>query len=333
MVELPGRGGPVPRETPERFVLGGHELPERVDKVLARLLAPRSRATVQRWIVEGRVSVDGVVCRARAVVRPGSVIEVVAGAEPTSRAEPDASVQFGVLYEDAHLIVVDKPAGVVVHPARGHRTGTLVSGLLARGGFAVAPADERDPAGHLRPGIVHRIDKDTSGVLVVAKDERTREGLKRQLAEHTMLRAYAAITVGVPRPGRIETYYGRHPRSRLRFTSKLAAGRRAVTTLSVVEKFSEKAALVECRLETGRTHQIRVHLSEQAKTPLLADALYGVPPGDGSLRPIAEELGRQALHARLLGFRHPVTAETLAFESPLPSDLTRALAALRLVSR
>lgn len=317
---------------PERFVLASGQTRERVDKVLARLLAPRSRATVQRWISEGRVKTDGAVCRPKDMVAAGTVIEVEPGPELTSRAEPDASVPFEVLFEDAHLIVVNKPPGVVVHPARGHRSGTLVSGLLARSGFRRVPADERDPEGHLRPGIVHRIDKDTSGVLVVAKDELTREGLKRQLAEHTMLRAYTAITVGVPLGGRIETQYGRHPRSRFRFTSQLAAGRRAVTTLSVVEKFSEKAALVECRLETGRTHQIRVHLSEQAKTPLLADALYGVTPRDTWLRPIAEELGRQALHARLLGFRHPVTAETLAFESPLPSDLTRALAALRLVS-
>jgi 23S rRNA pseudouridine1911/1915/1917 synthase len=127
-------------------------------------------------------------------------------------------VPFGVVYEDPHLIVVNKPAGVVVHPARGHRLGTLVSGLLARSGFRVAPADERDPDGKLRPGIVHRIDKDTSGLLVVAKDAVTREGLKRQLAEHSVSRVYHALTLGVPSPGRIETHYGRHPRSRLRFT-------------------------------------------------------------------------------------------------------------------
>lgn len=323
------RGGSNPRATPERFVLGGSEPSERVDKALTRLLAARSRSTIQRWIAEGRVSIDGVICRARDVVRPGNVIEVVPGAEPTSRAEPDASVPFGVLHEDRHLIVVEKPAGVVVHPARGHRSGTLVSGLLARSGFAAAPSDARDPSGHLRPGIVHRIDKDTSGVLVVAKDEVTREGLKRQLAEHTMLRAYTALTVGVPRAGRIETQYGRHPRSRLKFTSLLAGGRKAVTNVRVLEAFAGKAALVECRLETGRTHQIRVHLSEQAKTPLIADALYGGPPRDPALRQIAEELGRQALHARVLGFRHPVTGETLTFESPLPADLASALAALK----
>jgi 23S rRNA pseudouridine1911/1915/1917 synthase len=235
------------------------------------------------------------------------------------------------LYEDQHLIVVAKPAGVVVHPARGHRTGTLVSGLLARPGFTSAPSDERDPAGKLRPGIVHRIDKDTSGVLVVAKDAPTREGLKRQLAEHTVERVYHALTVGVPRPGRIQTLYGRHPRSRLKFTSRLLEGKTAVTTVAVLETFDgRRAALVECRLETGRTHQIRVHLSEQAGTPLVADTLYasGVV-GDEALQRIAAELGRQALHARTLGFQHPITGQPLSFDSGLPGDLSAALEALR----
>ena len=314
---------------PVRFVLGLGEPSERVDKALARLLAPRSRATIQRWIADGRVCIDGVACRAKAFVGPGKVIDVEPGPEPMSRAEPDASVPFDVLHEDAHLIVVDKPAGIVVHPARGHHSGTLVSGLLARREFQVAPRDERDPMGHLRPGIVHRIDKNTSGILVVAKDAPTREGLKRQLAEHTMTRVYFALTVGVPQAGRIQSLYGRHPRSRLKFTSQLAEGKRAVTNVSVLETFQDVAARVECRLETGRTHQIRVHLSERAGTPLLADTLYGARPTDAELGKIAAELGRQALHARVLGFRHPITGEALVFESPLPADLTRAVEALR----
>jgi 23S rRNA pseudouridine1911/1915/1917 synthase len=235
-----------------------------------------------------------------------------------------------VLYEDEHLIVVSKPAGVVVHPARGHRTGTLVSGLLARPGFRVAPVDERDPEGSLRPGIVHRIDKDTSGVLVVAKNASAREGLKAQLGAHSVTRLYEALTLGVPRPGPIETHYGRHPRSRLRFTSRLREGKRAATHVALLETFAAGlAARIECRLETGRTHQIRVHLAEQAGTPLIADALYGsgaVPP---LIEPIASQLGRQALHARVLGFEHPITGRSLLFEAPLPADLARALAALR----
>lgn len=314
----------------QRFVLGPGQGRERIDKALARLLAPTSRATIQRWIGEGRVLVAGAACRPRDVVGEGAVIDVDPGAELTSRAEPDASVPFDVVHEDAHLIVVVKPAGVVVHPARGHRSGTLVSGLLARSGFSVAPADERDPEGKLRPGIVHRIDKDTSGLLVVAKDAPTREGLKRQLAEHSMERVYQAITLGVPRVARIETLYGRHPRSRLRFTSQLEQGKRAVTNVRVLEVLcGGAAAWVECRLETGRTHQIRVHLSEQAGTPLLGDALYGVQPADVRLRGVAVALGRQALHARSLGFVHPITGERQSFASPLPNDMSAALEALR----
>ena len=263
----------------QRFVLSAGDARERLDKVLARLLAPRSRATVQRWIREGRVLVNGVVCRGRDAAQAGMVVEVTPGPEPLSEAEPDASVPFAVLFEDPHLVVVDKPAGVVVHPARGHRAGTLVSGLLARSGFDPAPADGRDPQGKLRPGIVHRIDKDTSGVLVVAKDAATREGLKRQLAEHSVERVYEALTHGIPKDARIETGYGRHPRSRLRFTSSLEGGKRAATNVRVLERFAGLAARVECRLETGRTHQIRVHLAEQARTPLLADALYWTRAG------------------------------------------------------
>ncbi|HVZ34807.1 MAG TPA: RluA family pseudouridine synthase [Polyangiaceae bacterium] len=322
---------------PERFVLAVDQPRERIDKVLAKLLAPRSRATVQRWIAEGRVRLDGRVCRARDQATAGALVEVEVGSEPLSNAEPDPSVPFEVVFEDAHLIVVNKPAGIVVHPARGHRSGTLVSGLLARPGFRVAPADDRDPSGHLRPGIVHRIDKDTSGLLVVAKDAATREGLKHQLAAHSVQRLYQALTRGVPRSGRIETSYARHPQSRLRFTSKLppgAVGKRAVTHVSVLESFGGSAAAwIECRLETGRTHQIRVHLAERMGTPLLADALYGAPaPAPGTnpeLESVEQRLGRHALHARVLGFRHPITGQSLLFESALPADLEAALVGLR----
>jgi 23S rRNA pseudouridine1911/1915/1917 synthase len=315
---------------PERFVLAPGQARDRVDRVLAKLLTPLSRATIQRWIHEGRVTIDGTVCRPKDNVAEGMVVEVDPGPEPSSDAEPDPGVPFDVLFEDPHLIVVVKPAGVVVHPARGHRQGTLVSGLLARPGFERADIDERDPDGKLRPGIVHRIDKDTSGILVVAKDAVTREGLKAQFAHHSVMRVYHALTIGVPRPGRIDSWHGRDPRSRLRFTSRLDRGRRAVTNVRVLETFAAgAAALVECRLETGRTHQIRVHLSEQAGTPLLADALYGGRVQAGPLRDIASSLGRQALHARALGFEHPIRGERLSFEVDLPSDMAAALSALR----
>jgi 23S rRNA pseudouridine1911/1915/1917 synthase len=258
------------------------------------------------------------------------VIEVVPGPAPTTDAEADASVRFEVLFEDDDLIVVNKPAGLVVHPARGHRTGTLVNGLLARPGFRQAPADPRDPEGHLRPGVVHRIDKETSGVLVISKSEAAREGLKQQLSEHSAERAYLALTLGVPKEGRISTPHGRHPKSRLKFSSRVRTGREAVTHVELLERLARgAAALVRCRLETGRTHQIRVHLSEQSRTPILADSLYGAHSGDPSLQAITSQLGRHALHASVLGFVHPITKQPLRFETPLPADMERALAALR----
>ncbi|MCC6666745.1 MAG: RluA family pseudouridine synthase [Polyangiaceae bacterium] len=313
-----------------RFEIDADQVGERVDKLLVRLLPGTSRATVQRWISEGRVRVDGSPCRPRDVPGVGSVLEVEPGPPPPSEAVPDASVQFRVVFEDEHLVVVDKPAGLVVHPARGHWHGTLVSGLLARASFGGAPADPRDPAGALRPGVVHRIDKGTSGLLVVAKDEATREGLKRLLSQHDVEREYRALTLGVPPPGRIETLHGRDPRSRLRFTTKLREGRRAVTHLAVLERLAGgRAGYVACRLETGRTHQIRVHLAECAKTPILADALYGRRSVDPELVAIEGRLERQALHALSLGFVHPISGERLRFESPLPADLQTALEALR----
>jgi 23S rRNA pseudouridine1911/1915/1917 synthase len=314
----------------QSFVVAAHEPPERVDKALVRLMPEASRATVQRWISEGRVKVDGKICRAKQLVRAGSTLEVEPSEPPPSSAVPDASVEFQVLFEDPHLVVVDKPAGLVVHPARGHATGTLVNGLLARGGFERAGADPRDPNAAVRPGVVHRIDKDTSGILVVAKDEPTREGLKAQLSAHSVERLYRALTLGVPPSRSIDTLYDRHPRSRLRFTSRSRTGKRAVTHVRVVEPLAGgRAALVECRLETGRTHQIRVHLSEQAGTPLLGDWLYGKEPGAPDLLAVATRLGRQALHAAVLGFVHPRTSQPLRFESSLPRDMLEALEALR----
>ena len=313
-----------------RFVLGSDQVRERVDIAVTRLMQGSSRATVQRWISEGRVRIDGRPCRASSEVDAGRVVEVDPSPPRPSTVAPDASVVIEALYEDEYLIVVNKPAGMVVHPGRGHWTGTLVSGLLARQGFERAPFDARDPHGPIRPGIVHRIDKDTSGVLVAAKDEPTREGLKAQLSAHSVERIYRAITVGVPRGTRFETLHARRPGCRFRFTSMTETGRRAVTNVQVDEKLAGgRAALVTCRLETGRTHQIRVHLAERAGAPILADSLYGRLPTDESLRAVAVELRRQALHAQVLGFSHPATGEWLRFESPLPDDFAHALGRLR----
>ncbi len=301
-------------------------------KLLARAGESASRAEVQRWIEHGRVLVDGEIGRVAAKVAEGARVEVRPEPPEASSAVPDASVIFRVVHEDAHLIVVDKPAGLVVHPARGHATGTLVNGLLARGGFDRAPIDARDPAGHLRPGIVHRIDKGTSGLLVVAKDASTREALKALFAKHEIEREYVAVVVGRAAGATISTLYGRHRSDRLRFTSLTDSGKVAVTHVSVVEPLGP-ATLVACRLETGRTHQIRVHLAERGGTPILGDPLYGRVPQDPTLRAAAAALGRQALHARVLGFVHPATGRPVRWESPLPDDLARCLEACRAKAR
>lgn len=316
--------------TVRRFVLGPEQRRERVDKLVARLLGDTSRGNVQRWIEEGRVLVDGAPCRVSDAVKAGATIDVEPGPAPLSHAEPDQTIALDVRYEDEHLLVVNKPAGLVVHPARGHATGTMVNGLLARPGFRAPSNDPRDEQASVRPGIVHRIDKDTSGLLVVAKDDRTREGLKEQLSAHTVERAYLALTLGKPSDGVIRSLHARDPRSRLRFTSRLETGRTAVTHVRVLEALVQgRAAFVECRLETGRTHQIRVHLAEQTKTPLLADALYGRSSDTSEIAAIAAALGRQALHAAVLGFIHPMSGEALRFEAELPDDFATALEQLR----
>lgn len=231
---------------------------------------------------------------------------------------------LAIAHEDKWLVVVDKPAGLVVHPAPGHEGGTLVNALLGH------CRDLRGIGGELRPGIVHRIDKDTSGLLVVAKDDATMNALAAEFKAHTIERVYDAFVVGKPpsAEGRIDTLYGRDPRERKKFSSRVRTGKRAVTNWKVVERFAGVAARMEARLETGRTHQVRVHMAALG-CPLLGDRTYGRPPRDLRLRAIGEELGRQALHARLLGFRHPATGEALRFTSPLPADMQAALTALR----
>jgi 23S rRNA pseudouridine1911/1915/1917 synthase len=317
---------------PLRFEVAASDPKGRLDKLVVELLsragAPTSRAVVQRWIEHGRVLVGGAPAKSGAAVAEGAIIEVSPEPPEPSSAAPDPTIDLPVVYEDPHLLIVDKPAGLVVHPARGHAAGTLVNALLARPGFERAGADPRDPAGHLRPGIVHRLDKGTSGLLVVAKDEATREALKDLFAKHAIDREYAAVVVGAAKDATYDTLHGRHPTDRLRFTSHVDAGRRAVTHVRVLERLGP-ASLVACRLDTGRTHQIRVHLAERASTPILADPLYGRAPKDQALRAIAEDLGRQALHARVLGFVHPKTGDHVRWESPLPADMSRAIERLR----
>jgi 23S rRNA pseudouridine1911/1915/1917 synthase len=231
---------------------------------------------------------------------------------------------LAVLFEDKHMVVLDKPAGLVVHPAPGHATGTLVHGLLAH------VDDLAGIGGELRPGIVHRLDKDTTGVMVVAKDEPTQTALSAAFKAKTdVVREYIAVAAPAPpgARGTIRTLYDRHPVDRKKFTSKVARGKPAVTHWEVVERLALGAALVTCRLETGRTHQIRVHMSDSG-WPLVGDQLYG-RRYSGELAELSRTLGRQALHAARLELVHPITGARLAFTTEPPADFVALLTALR----
>lgn len=305
---------------PFELVVGQAEDGERLDRILAgRSLGP-SRSTFQRWIAEGRIRVDGEVATRRTRPSPGARVVVHPAPPPPQEAVPQ-DIPLNVLYEDAHLLVIDKPPGLVVHPAPGHPDGTLVNAVLHH--TAVDAGADR-----MRPGIVHRLDKDTSGVMVVAKTPEAHERLVAMFQAHRMDREYVTLVVGGP-PDRAthDTLHGRHPSDRKRFSSRVVRGKRAVTHVEVEERL-HGAALVRCRLETGRTHQIRVHLADQG-TPVLGDPVYGRAPRDPRVREAARELGRQALHAAVLGFEHPVTGEPLRFETPPPADFQRALERLR----
>lgn len=336
---MPGGSSGAPAQngaglSPEAVTVPPELHGERADKILAQLVQRVTRALVQRWLVEGLVAVGGKPLRGKERLSAGTKIEFFRGEELPTRAVPDETVPFRICFEDEALLVVDKPAGIVVHPSRGHAGGTLVNGLLSHGGFEFD--DEGDPSAgplrHFRPGIVHRIDKETSGLLVVAKTAPVREALKAQFAVHTILRSYSALTYGVPKLGRIETLFGRDKHSRIRFTTRVSQGKRAVTLVTRADPLAGgSAAYVECSLETGRTHQIRVHLTECGGAPLLADSTYRKPERglDQRVVEVSDNLGRQALHARTLGFKHPLSGIDLFFEAPFPSDFEQALRSLQ----
>ena len=306
----------------------------RIDKVLAGLAPGLARARLQALIAEGRVSHgDTVVRDASGKAQAGDYrIQV----PPPEAAEPGPeAIPLDVLFEDAHLIVVDKPAGMAVHPAPGSASGTLVNALLHHCGASLSGI-----GGVARPGIVHRLDKDTSGVIVVAKTDAAHQGLSALFETHDIDRLYIALTRGAPYPdkGTIEGAIARSAHDRKKMALVKSGGRHAITHYVVEQAFGPRsttkavkplAARVACRLETGRTHQIRVHLSSRG-APCLGDPTYGSgPPAEPVRRAIAEAgLTRQALHAAVLGFVHPVTGETLRFESPLPPDMARLEALL-----
>jgi 23S rRNA pseudouridine1911/1915/1917 synthase len=302
--------------------VGPDDAGARIDKVLADLLPQMSRARVQALIAQGRVSRDGAaVADASGKAQAGEYrLEI----PPPEAAEPlPEAIPLTVLFEDAHLIVVDKPAGMAVHPAPGTPSGTLVNALLHHAGASLSGI-----GGVARPGIVHRIDKDTSGIVVVAKTDAAHQGLSALFAAHDIDRVYVALTRGAPKTGRgtIQGAIGRSSADRKKMALVKSGGRHATTHYAVERTFGPAerplAARVACTLETGRTHQIRVHLASVG-APCLGDPAYGSgPPAEKVRAAMAEaRLRRQALHAAVLGFRHPVTGETLRFESPLPQDM------------
>lgn len=296
---------------------------ERLDQFVARSVQGITRSAAQRLIEEGRVTVDDRVEKPSLKLRGGE--RVVVTVPPPAPAVPEAEeIPLVVLYEDGDVVVVDKPAGMVVHPAAGNPGGTLVNALLAH------CTDLSGIGGEIRPGIVHRIDKDTSGVLVVAKNDRAHESLSRQFHDHTVKRVYLALVYGSPREdkGRIEGAIGRHPTDRKKMSGTARHGKHAVTHWRVAARFTG-VTLLRLRLETGRTHQIRVHMAE-AGFPLVGDEVYGGAGRinnlrDPVLRKLIRELGRQALHAKTLGFVHPVTGEYLEFDTELPEDMARII--------
>ncbi len=291
---------------------------ERLDRALPALLPDLTRSQAKRLIDLGRITVDGERPKPGTILRAGRRLRIEPLAPERPSLEPEA-IPVDVLYRDQDVIVVDKPADLVVHPAAGHARGTLVNALAHLG------AAGGDPQ---RPGIVHRLDRGTSGVMVVARNVAAHAFLAAQFQTHSVEKIYAAIVVGDPPDElRIETLYARHRVDRQRFTSRTARGRTALTSFRTRER-AGGCALLDVFLGTGRTHQIRVHLSEHG-WPILGDPVYGRRSRDAAVRRIAETLGRPALHARSLAFVHPRSGERLRFEAPLPRDFLDAWNALR----
>ena len=298
----------------------------RLDRALADALPSLSRERLKVLVKSGALSTGATLHRDPATKVRGDEIFALAVPEPAAAHNEAQNIPLVVVYEDEHLLVIDKPAGMVVHPAAGNRDGTLVNALLHHCGPSLSGI-----GGVARPGIVHRIDKDTSGLLLVAKSDVAHEGLSRQFADHSIERVYAAIVTGVPTmlTGTINAPLARSETDRKKVAVVKSGGRgkRAVTHWKLRTALRD-AALVECRLETGRTHQVRVHLASIGH-PLLGDPVYGRSPKQRQRELLARlEFRRQALHAEALGFVHPVTNARLSFASALPSDMQELFSAL-----
>jgi 23S rRNA pseudouridine1911/1915/1917 synthase len=309
----------------------------RLDRFLAQALPDLSRSRLQQLIATGAVTRDGAtIGDPNSRVKPSETYQI-AVPPPLPAAPVGQDIPLAVVHEDSDLVVIDKPAGLVVHPAAGNPDGTLVNALIAHCGASLAGV-----GGEARPGIVHRLDKDTSGLIVAVKNQRAMHSLAKQFAHHTVDRAYNAVVWGAPRKpdGVIEGEIGRSPFDRKRMAILRSGGKPARTHYRVLEKFGDPlrpfASLLECRLETGRTHQIRVHLTHLGH-PLIGDPTYGrarMAPRPKDLAEAeafgaAQSFARQALHAWLLGFKHPTTQERLRFESAWPADFTGLIGSLR----
>jgi len=298
---------------------------ERLDRFLVEQLPELTRSQIKRLIDDGLVSIAGAAVKAGLKLRGGEAVCVLLPEPEPVDAAPEA-IPLAVLYEDSHLIVIDKPAHMVVHPAPGHRGGTLVNALLHH------CRDLSGIGGVLRPGIVHRLDKDTSGVMVATKDDLTHQQLARQFKAHSIHRRYRALVHGLVQnqQGTIDQPIGRHPAQRLKMSSSTRHGRRAVTHWQVLRRYDrDRLTLLDLALETGRTHQIRVHLAEM-NLPVVGDPLYGSAKlarglADPRLRKLIEQLDRQFLHAWQLGFVHPQSREEMEFHASLPIELQNVI--------
>ena len=320
-----------------RAVVASEQAGWRLDRFLAAALGDISRSRLQQLLHSGAVT------HTRKTIRDGN-FRVKPGEAYTVHVPPPApavprgqDIPLQVVYEDKDLIVIEKPAGLVVHPAAGNPDGTLVNALIAHCGTSLSGV-----GGVARPGIVHRLDKDTSGLLVAAKNERAMGSLAKQFANHTIERAYHAVVWGAPRAGDgiVEGQIGRNPFDRKRMAVLRGGGKQARTRYRLVEKFGDPekpfASLIECRLETGRTHQIRVHLTHIGH-PLIGDPAYGKSRQAPRPKTTAQEVAfaaasnfsRQALHAYILGFQHPTLHKAMRFESRWPADLAELISALR----
>lgn len=309
----PSRAVAVPRQAQVPAACAGM----RVDQALARLFPDFSRSRLQQWVRQARVTLDGASTTPSARVWGGEHVQLVPELETEGTALPE-DIPLRIVHEDDALIVIDKPAGLVVHPGNGHRTGTLMNALLHH-----APELTSLP----RAGIVHRLDRDTSGLLAVARSLTSQTSLVRQLQARSVTRIYLALVAGVPAPtGTVEAPIGRHPQQRTRM-AVVPAGKPAMTHYRTLES-GNGWSLLECRLETGRTHQIRVHLA-QIGHPLIGDPVYLPRHVPRNLPAAARDFRRQALHATALALVHPSSLQTLQWHSPLPPDMQDLLQQLQ----